>query len=377
MLGRGLYHKVGSGVGKLRYRMEETQRQWQKDWRAFVRRSHSQGMVLMYHRVAEKDIDPWSLCVTPENFERHLQVLKRHTQPMSLRALAIAKRQGTLPDRAVAITFDDGYANNLYQAKPLLARYGIPATVFVSTGYTEREREFWWDELERVLLAPGTLPPVLELKISHQLYRWEISTARQYSEADYRADCDLVAWQAKPGSRLHFYHQVWATLQPLTEAQRLTALDAIIDWSGAVRRQRETHRPMRREELRQLEGAGEASLENRVVSIGAHTVHHSILLKHSLDWQQEEIEASRAYLEQLLDHAVDTFAYPFGAYCPETVPLLNQADFLCACTTQEETLWKGTSPYELPRFDVGNWSADVFETNILDWFRRGYRDYGA
>ena len=126
---------------------------------------------------------------------------------------------------------------------------------------------------------------------------------------------------------------------------------------------------MRREELRQLEG-------DRVVSIGAHTVHHSILHKHSIDWQQQEIESSRAYLEQLLNRPVDMFAYPFGAYCPETVPLVEQADFLCACTTLEETLWKKTSPYEIPRFDVGNWSAEIFERRILDWFKRGYRDYG-
>ena len=50
------------------------------------------------------------------------------------------------------VTFDDGYADNLWNAKPLLERYDVPAAVFVTTGYAGQDREFWWDELETLLL---------------------------------------------------------------------------------------------------------------------------------------------------------------------------------------------------------------------------------
>jgi peptidoglycan/xylan/chitin deacetylase (PgdA/CDA1 family) len=58
---------------------------------------------------------------------------------------------------AVAITFDDGYSDNCHAAKPLLERLSVSATLFLMTGYIGR-REFWWDELERVVLGAGDLP---------------------------------------------------------------------------------------------------------------------------------------------------------------------------------------------------------------------------
>lgn len=349
----------------VRWQIGQTKQRLQREWRARRRRAHPQAMVLMYHRVAEKDIDPWSLCVTPETFESHLQVIKRHMQPMSLTELAIAQQSGNVPERAVAITFDDGYANNLYQAKPLLTKYAIPATVFVSTGYTERGREFWWDELERLLLQPGDLPPTLTLILNGQSQCWDTGTAAYYSEAEYRADHNKSCWEAKPSSRLHFYRQIWAALQPVDECQRLTALDTILDWTGADNLQRETHRPMSCEELLQLEAGG-------AIAIGAHTVNHPILSKCDIDDQQQEIIASKVSLEQILNHSVDTFAYPFGAYCSETVTLLEQAGFLCACTTVEETLWQANNRYEIPRFDAVNCSGENFEKSILRWFSQGY-----
>ena len=192
-----------------------------------------------------------------------------------------------------------------------------------------------------------------------------MGAAATYRDANHQADHVLAAWEAEPGSRLHFYHEVWAALQPLDEAHRQSALEAILDWAGDRPSPRETHRPLTRAELQQLE-------KDNVVSIGAHTVNHPLLSKRTLADQQQEILASKAYLESVLNHSVDTFAYPFGAYAPETVDLLDQAGFLCACTTAEETLWRGNGCYELPRFDVANWPGPMFEQQMLRWFEKGY-----
>jgi peptidoglycan/xylan/chitin deacetylase (PgdA/CDA1 family) len=106
--------------------------------------------ILLYHRVAELESDPQQLAVTPARFEEHLRVLRAACTPVALADVPRLLRARKLPKRPVAVTFDDGYRDNLHEAKPLLERHGVPATVFVASGYVGRGTEFWWDELERL-----------------------------------------------------------------------------------------------------------------------------------------------------------------------------------------------------------------------------------
>src|SRR5215212_5224770 len=140
-------------------------------------RNDQRTLILLYHRVAKLHSDLWSLAVTPEHFAEHLEVLRQYAHPIRLQHLPQALSDGNIPNRSVVVTFDDGYADNLHSAKPLLKRYDIPATFFLTTGYVGKEREFWWHELERLLLQPGTLPGRLRLKIDGNIYRWELGEA--------------------------------------------------------------------------------------------------------------------------------------------------------------------------------------------------------
>src|SRR4051794_20071252 len=106
--------------------------------------------ILLYHRVTALDSDPQQLAVTPEHFDEHLRVLREICTPVELADVPRMLRARRLPKRPVAVTFDDGYRDNLHEAKPLLERHGVPATVFVASGYVGSGREFWWDELERL-----------------------------------------------------------------------------------------------------------------------------------------------------------------------------------------------------------------------------------
>lgn len=320
----------------------------------------SKGLILMYHRIAPSDVDPWSLCVTPQNFATHLEVLQKYAHPISFRQLAQAHQDNNIPDRAVAITFDDGYANNLYNAKPILERYNTRATVFVTTGYTERNREFWWDELEQVLLKPGKLANKLCLEIDGNIHQWELGVAVDYSEEDYQRD--RLAPQSSPGTRLYFYYSVWQQLQPLPEQQRQKALDEILTWAEAEPVARLTHRPLVLEEIRDLE-------QKEIVEVGAHTVNHPLLSAHSTEFQRQEIQQSKAYLEKILDHPVTSFAYPFGAYTQQTVPLVEEAGFTYACSTVEETVRQYSDCFQLPRFEILNWNKKEFEQQLLQWFQ--------
>src|SRR5262245_19306871 len=110
------------------------------------------ALILLYHRIAEPAADPFDLCVTPQHFAEHLEQLRRHHRIISLTELSQRLASGATLRHTVVLTFDDGYADNLHHAKPLLERYDAPATVFVTSGYVGQDREFWWDELERLLL---------------------------------------------------------------------------------------------------------------------------------------------------------------------------------------------------------------------------------
>jgi peptidoglycan/xylan/chitin deacetylase (PgdA/CDA1 family) len=142
------------------------------------------GLALLYHRVTAVAADPQRLAVGPERFSDHLDVLCRRGVPMSLEALTARASEGTLPAHAFAITFDDGYADVLTEAAPRLRAAGVPATVFVSTGSADVDREFWWDELERLLLGPGTLPRRLMLPVGDRMLEWDLASSSVLGAAD-------------------------------------------------------------------------------------------------------------------------------------------------------------------------------------------------
>ena len=324
------------------------------------KRFTNRALILMYHRVAEADLDPWSLCVTPQHFAEHLEVLQKHAYPMSLKQLTQAHRNGTVPHQAVVVTFDDGYADNLYNAKPLRECYNLPATVFVATGQVGQNREFWWDELERVFLQPGRLPQRLCLGSNGSTYQWELGAAADYCEDDYQGDRDRKAWEGQPGSRLSLYYSIWQRLQPLPEDQRQKALDEILTWATAELVARPTHRSLVPEEVFTLGQGG-------LVEIGAHTVTHPFLSAHSVAFQRDEIQSSKAYLEEFLDCPVTSFAYPFGDYTAETVLLIREAGFACACSTVEATVWQNSDCFQFPRFRIENWNGEEFAKRLLRW----------
>lgn len=317
----------------------------------------------MYHRVAEVDSDPWSLCVTPQHFAEHLEVLRKHTRPMRLQQLTQALQDGKCPHRSVVITFDDGYADNLYNAKPLLERYNIPATVFMTTGAVGHEREFWWDELERLLLQPGTLPETLHLSSNGSNYQWVLGEAAHYSEDAYqRHRCWYVDEEQDDPSPRHFlYRSLWQLLRPILEGERRKVLDELVAWAGAEPASRPTHRSLTLAEVFTL-GQGE------LIEVGSHTVTHPSLSALSAASQRDEIQRSKARLEEIIGHPVISFAYPHGDYTAETAAFVREAGFACACSSVADVIWRRTDRFQLPRVVVEDWDGEEFARRLEEWF---------
>src|SRR5947209_14606396 len=142
------------------------------------------AMILLYHRVAELPQDPQLLCVSPSHFIEHLQVIRRWGRTIQLGKLDQALQGVDRRRHMIIVTFDDGYADNLYNAKPLLERYDVPATTLIATGYMGCDREFWWDELERLFLQLGKLSETLCLNVNGSSYQWELGEVAHYTDGD-------------------------------------------------------------------------------------------------------------------------------------------------------------------------------------------------
>jgi peptidoglycan/xylan/chitin deacetylase (PgdA/CDA1 family) len=116
-------------------------------WRAF-----GAGLrILVYHGVVRDEVaeQPWvpSYFATQSLFDRQLSYLKRNAHVLNLRDAIQCLQQDRLPERAVCVTFDDGYANNLHSALPILEKHSIPATIFLSTAYVQNGEFFPFDRV--------------------------------------------------------------------------------------------------------------------------------------------------------------------------------------------------------------------------------------
>ncbi len=326
----------------------------------------SGGFILLYHRVGESPTDPQQLAVTPAHFAEHLQVLRDYGRAIPLRQLSDALRERSPLCGNPVLTFDDGYADNLHYAKPLLERYDTPATVFVTSGRVGTDGEFWWDDLDRLLLQPGTVPNTLRLDLDGSSYHWQLDEASHYDEEAFRRNRGWSALEASdPGSRQRVYRSLCALLRPLPEELRRTAQAELQAWAGSTANGRPSHRTLSEDEVRRLADGG-------LVEIGAHTVSHPVLSALSERAQKQEITESRSRLEAILGHPVESFAYPYGTradYLTATAHIAREAGFTSACSNFEGIIGANTDPYQLPRFVVRNWDGQEFDRQLGEWLR--------
>lgn len=111
----------------------------------FVKIFYKTSPILLYHRIATVSTDPLMLCVSEKCFEQHLIFLKKNYGIIHLSELSRRLLNNTLTGNEAAITFDDGYRDNLTNALPLLEKYNVPATIFITTSLLGKSASFDWD----------------------------------------------------------------------------------------------------------------------------------------------------------------------------------------------------------------------------------------
>ena len=281
--------------------------------------------ILTFHRINDEG-DPFLPAMPTAVFAARMEHIARHYVVLTVEELTERLQRGRLPRRAVALAFDDGYRDNLTHAAPILARYGLPATIFVATGYIGTPELPWFDRLALAVKAAT------------------------------RPDLPLTAERILPlGStpaRLQALDEALRHLKRLPDEERRRQLEPLI----AALRPGAPERPKRFmltwDEVDALRGLG--------FSIGAHTVSHPILSRVSPDQAWQEIHGSKLAIEKALGASPRAFAYPNGGpdHYNETVTrLVGQAGFTCAVTTRRGLNTPSTPTLELRR--GGPWEQDL------------------
>ena len=279
--------------------------------------------ILIYRRVVAVPDPLFPETVDARRFAQHLRLLQRWFKVLPLAQAARRLKERSLPSRAACITFDGGYAEHAAVAMPLLQRFGLPATFFVSSGFLDGGYS-WTDAIvELVRNAPGT-----RLNLARAGFgSYDIGCHQRR-----RAVIDLLL-------------AALATLAPVERLERVRLM---------ARRTSAT--TLSSDQLIALHRAG--------LEIGAHTVNQAPLASLSNAEARAEIANGRSRLEDLIQAPVRLFAYPSGKpgcdFEKRHGNMLRSAGFDAAVTTAAGAARPETDPYELPRFTPWDRSSSGF-----------------
>lgn len=281
--------------------------------------------VLIFHRVLPEPDPIFPGEVDAKTFDAICRWMKSWCNVLPLDQAARHLQNGTLPERAAAITFDDGYADNRTQAQPILARHGLSATFFIATDFLDGGR-MWNDTV--IESVRGCRAPHLDL--------------RSIAKPDGSGDLGLHTI-ATPADKRSAIGAIIGQIKYLPVAQRHALTLQIADCAEV---QPPTDLMMTSQQVRELRQAG--------MQIGAHTRTHPILATLSAETARAEIAESRLRLEQLLGERVGLFAYPNGKpgtdYSPESVQIVRDLGFDAAVSTTWGASRAGTDVFQIPRF---------------------------
>lgn len=297
--------------------------------------------VLIFHRVLPAADPLLPELPTAAEFEATMRWVKGWFQVLPLAEAARRLFDGSLPARAMAITFDDGYADNEELAAPILQRLGLPATFFVSTGFLG-DGCMWNDRVIEALRAAER--PQLELE-AFGLGRLPVASV---------------------GERRAGIHAVLKAIKHLEPRARLEAVALVERAAGVGAAPRPMMQPA---QLRSLLAMG--------MSIGGHTVTHPILARLDAGAAREEIALGKRRLEEIVDTSVEVFAYPNGVpdqdYGLEHAAMARECGFKAAVSTAWGAASAASDPFQLPRFTPWDRTRLRYGLRLLDNLRRRER----
>lgn len=299
---------------------------------------------LIFHRVhAQADSlfpgEPDAL-----RFTRLMEFVASAFRVMTFGEALDALENGRLPTRSLVITFDDGYADNVAVAMPIMRKVGVPGTFFVSTGFLDGGR--MWNDT------------VIECIRRSELREIDLESL----------GCGRVSLQTMEDRRKAI-GTILLKLKYLGLAER----------DQAVARVQQAAEPTGLPQDLMMTTAQVRELHDSGMEIGAHTVHHPILASIPVEKAEQEIREGRDRLQQIVGRPIVVFAYPNGKperdYRAEHVALVRRLGFRGAVTTAPGVATAGDDLFQIPRYtpwgnSLAAWSARLFDNLKMRDFAR-------
>lgn len=305
----------------------------------------NQGTCLMYHRVTEELPEPskfqprLGLAVHVDSFEEQMRYVRQKMNPVSLDQVVDSMRGGSLEPRSVAVTFDDGYRDNLTLALPILEKYNIPATIYVATGLLDRSAPLWW--FEHVFLIENTE----EINFTYEGIEYSYDTSSLAGMEKASTDLDILFKSLK----------IDAQIEVLEKMRKCCS--AKFTWDDEM---------LSGDELRTL-------AQHPLITIGGHTHSHSNCLILTQEELIEEVRENRDFLTKEIGHQPIHFAYPYGGVehaGKREFDVISNLGFVSSATTRWGHLKKRqeSSVSVLPRVNI-----DYFDTLVnFSWKLSGF-----
>ena len=292
-------------------------------------------LVLLYHHIApvggvNRSLSAVEDGMPVDEFDRQLKVLRKWYAPCHFDdLLSAAERPASVECDSLMVTFDDGYLDNRTLAMPCLESYGVPAIVFVASGFIDSQKQFWWIRLNDIMrrLTDETL---------------EEAVASFEDMPDLRqilCSSTVAIWSARRETRM----RIAGYLESLPDDQKRTILDRLQAIAGMA----ETSC------LPLLSWSDLCQMQDEGFVIGGHTESHPSLETLSREEVARELSTSTEELVRRTGHRPRAFAYPYGAYNSDVISEVRQAGYSVALTVRPGCYSPANSePYEVPRLQI-------------------------
>lgn len=293
-------------------------------------------IVLLYHRIVDIEADYNMLSVKPENFEEHMKFLSKNFNVISLKDI----KNSQLNDKNnVVITFDDGYYDLYENALPILKKYNIPVTMYITTKYIDTPYGIWTDNLHRAIFEGKKYNDKFHL------------------ETDW---LDCVWSTASLSDRVDTYYALRRIMMKVPLNQRDMIEQKLLSWAALDVNANLNRRFLSKEEIKKLS-------VDKLIDFGAHTYSHCSLGSQSKREQTEEIEKSITMLHDWIRKPIETFSYPFGTnvdYNNDSLDILKECGIESAVVGYSGEYNDDTDMYKIPRYSIRNMDGKDFENYI-------------
>ncbi|MBO0797383.1 MAG: polysaccharide deacetylase family protein [Blastocatellia bacterium] len=288
------------------------------------------GSCLLYHQVTTETnvsmfLNPYtSLAIPVEEFEQQIEYISKHYNCIALPDAVEGLADGTLSNGTLIVTFDDGYRDNLVHALPVLERYGVPATIFVTTGFIDGTCLPWWYEQEAIFRKLDAA----EVSWRGRCFSWKLETPVQI----FSAISELYAlFKEMSLDDQKAFMEKLRNLCPSTF--RFESM--FLSWDELIELSR-----------------------HPLITIGAHTKNHPVLSRLTAERVWDELAGGKEILERRLGLSVRHLAYPFGGNsqaCHREFEAAREAGYRSAFTTRFGHLHTTHRKFlhSLPRIAIG------------------------